>query len=244
MARRKRPHGRRSHKRARELYRLSDEELGRWLANLHRTLLEGAACRAVGIDALYSGRNAMAEPPESRSAREVIERLIADYFRAALRYDRGAPEYLAIWLALKEDYEHAGQAFRQSSGLRRVQTEQAQAKGGHKGRQTIRQTKRLRETAWERIGRTIRQGERERRQTNKALAKAIWNDCPRDLRAAVSTITQAVPRLGLDRRKWDREHPLRPARAAVWPRTIKTFATRKRSNFGHFQFGKNKSVSR
>ena len=208
MARPNRPKRRRSHPRAQALSKLSDEALGRWLADLTRPILERAACEAVGIDAIYSGRNALLEPAESRHAREIVSRLTAVYFNVAIRFERSAAEYLAIWLALAGHYERAGQAFRHSPGLRRVETEQAQAQGASKGRMTIEQTKLLRETTWGRIGRAKRKAEKGRRQSNKDLAQEIWNDCPTDSRALVSTIAQAVPRLGLDKRKWDREKPL------------------------------------
>jgi hypothetical protein len=241
---RKRPKPRRSHPRAAELFDLSDDDLGRWLAELHRGPLESAACDAYGIEELYKGQNLLIEPLESRLAKDLIKRLIDMRFDLVLSFDRDAPELLAAWLALTGQYERAGQAFRKAPGLRRVQTERAQKMASVKGRKAIAQRKILREAAWQRIGRGIREGERESRQTNRELASAIWKRCPKENRAAVSTIIQAVPRLGLDKRKWDREQPLRPARAGIKSRTIKTFATRNRSSFGHLQFGKNKSVSR
>ena len=181
----------------------SDEEHGRWLAELCRPSLERAACKAVGIDSIYTGRNVLAEPSGSQYARRLVQCLTDEFLDAALQFDDGAPEALATWLSLRGDYERAGRAMRKSTSYRALVAYLNREVGMHRMRATklLKQIKRIEN--WAKVGGAIRNKERGPRMSNSDLARAIA-DRTGD---PINSIRVELPKMGLD--------------AGSWPETVK-----------------------
>lgn len=186
---------------------MSDEELGRWMANLHRSAMESAVCKSLGIESI--GKNALA--PHYRRASELLEYLADRHLDKAILFDKDSPESLGIWLALRGDYARAGRALRKGVAQSALLAHFSRELGRAKMRATKLDSQIERITTWEKIGRDIRSTERGPRMSSLALAKKI----SKATGDPVNSIRVELPRMGLD--------------AASWPETVKP-RPRKKTN--------------
>jgi hypothetical protein len=208
--------------RGRRLFEKSDDELGRWLADLERRVIERVACEKAGIAEIYAGRNALAEPPESTLARRIVEFLIDENLDRALRFDDDAPQALAVWLALRGDHERAGRAMRKSMSATTLKAHARREYGLSRMRATKlgRQVERV--TEWARIGVDIREKERGPRMSTLCLAREI----ARQTGDAVNSIRVELPKLKLDPASCPAPVKLRPRKKTN--RKLRTFGSLRR----------------
>ena len=207
-----------------QLFKKSDEELGRYLADLHREALERAACEVAGIDSMFSGTNWLLEPPENWTARRLIEYLTDLNLDAALRFDSGTPQALAIWLALRGDYERAGRAMRKSTSYAALVAHCKRESGQAKMRLTKLDKQIQRVTEWARIGVEFRKNERGPRMDNTALAKMIEGKTG----DSWHSIRLELPKLGLDKESWPVQKPVKSVLRKRQQKKSRNFATLKR----------------
>ena len=196
--------------RARQISEKSDEEIGRWLAELVREPIEQAVRQVTEdrITQLY-----------------VMGALIDHYFENASRFNRGAPEALATWLALRGEYAKAGKAMRSSPGIVRVETARRQDTGRRKGQATAAERRKRKETEWQRVGLGIRGGESDDPMNDADLAKIIAKKCKKTVGGAANSVRLALPRLGLGRKNWLRPKPVKRRTRSAVRKKRRTFGT-------------------
>jgi hypothetical protein len=208
--------------RARQIFRKSDEALGQWLADIERRAIEAAACEVAGIEAIYTGINALAEPPASTLARRLVQRLTDGLLDDVIRFDDDAPWHLARWLALRGDFARAGLAMRASKDGAAVAAYDADKARTEKMRATKRDRQAQRLARWSKIGTTIRQSEAGCRKGNLALAREI----ALKTHDSVHSIRLAIPMLRLDAASWPK--PVKPRSLQKTNRKPRTFGTLRR----------------